>query len=47
MQSVNVAQKIAGHVSAYTTLIYDDPLEESLKNALEDADHMYTGTHLK
>jgi len=46
-KSVKVAQKIAGHVSASTTLIYDEPPEESLKNALEDAGHMYTGTHLK
>lgn len=34
-KSVKVAQKIAGHVSASTTLIYEEPPEESLKDALQ------------
>lgn len=33
-KSVKIAQKIAGHVSASTTLIYEEPSEESLAGAL-------------
>lgn len=33
-KSVKIAQKIAGHVSPSTTLIYEEPPEESLKEAL-------------
>ncbi|MDV3503701.1 site-specific integrase [Marinobacter sp. M-5] len=40
-KSVKIAQKIAGHVSASTTLIYEDPPEESLKEALQDAGYLY------
>lgn len=40
-KSVKIAQKIAGHVSASTTLIYDEPPEESLKDALQQAGFHY------
>ncbi|WP_241956272.1 tyrosine-type recombinase/integrase [Marinobacter flavimaris] len=40
-KSVKVAQKIAGHVSPSTTLIYEEPPEESLKEALQDAGYRY------
>lgn len=40
-KSVKVAQKIAGHVSPSTTLIYEDPPEESLKDALQQAGYHY------
>jgi hypothetical protein len=40
-KSVKVAQKIAGHVLASTTLIYDEPPEESLKDALQQASFHY------
>lgn len=40
-RSVKVAQKIAGHVSASTTLIYEEPPEEALKDALQDAGYIY------
>ncbi|WP_227506180.1 site-specific integrase [Marinobacter psychrophilus] len=43
-KSVKVAQKIAGHVSASTTLIYDEPPEESLKDALTAAGYSYIPT---
>jgi integrase len=33
-KSVKIAQKVAGHVSPSTTLIYEEPPEESLKDAL-------------
>lgn len=33
-KSLKVAQKIAGHVNASTTVIYDDPPEEEISNAL-------------
>ncbi|MCL7944659.1 site-specific integrase [Marinobacter sp. ATCH36] len=42
-KSVKVAQKIAGHVSPSTTLIYEEPPEESLKEALLDAGYKYVG----
>jgi len=42
-KSVKVAQKIAGHVSASTTLIYEEPPEESLKEALQNAGYQYVG----
>ncbi|WP_339783573.1 tyrosine-type recombinase/integrase [uncultured Marinobacter sp.] len=42
-KSVKVAQKIAGHVSPSTTLIYEEPPEESLKEALQDAGYQYVG----
>jgi site-specific recombinase XerD len=42
-KSVKVAQKIAGHVSPSTTLIYEEPPEESLKEALRDAGYKYVG----
>ncbi len=35
-KSVKVAQKIAGHVNASTTLIYEEPPEEQIKEALEN-----------
>lgn len=40
-KSVKIAQKIAGHVSASTTLIYEEPPEESLKEALEGVGFLY------
>ncbi|MEQ5815183.1 site-specific integrase [Marinobacter sp. NFXS11] len=40
-KSVKIAQKIAGHVSPSTTLIYEEPPEESLKKALQDAGYKY------
>jgi len=36
-KSVKAAQKIAGHISAATTLIYEEPSEESMKDALSGA----------
>lgn len=42
-KSVKVAQKIAGHVSPSTTLIYEEPPEESLKEALQDVGYEYVG----
>ncbi|MGB2113507.1 MAG: tyrosine-type recombinase/integrase [Marinobacter adhaerens] len=42
-KSVKVAQKIAGHVSPSTTLIYKEPPEASLKEALRDAGYKYVG----
>lgn len=42
-KSVKVAQKIAGHVSPSTTFIYEEPPEESLKEALQDAGYKYVG----
>lgn len=42
-KSVKVAQKIASHVSPSTTLIYEEPPEESLKEALQDAGYKYVG----
>lgn len=42
-KSVKVAQKIAGHVSPSTTLIYEEPPEDSLKEALQDAGYKYVG----
>lgn len=42
-KSVKVAQKIAGHVSPSTTLIYEESPEESLKEALQDAGYKYVG----
>ncbi|WP_018234236.1 site-specific integrase [Thioalkalivibrio thiocyanodenitrificans] len=35
-KSVKVAQKIAGHVNPSTTLIYEDPPEELISEALKD-----------
>ncbi|KZY34682.1 integrase, partial [Oleiphilus sp. HI0043] len=35
-KSVKVAQKIAGHVNASTTLIYEEPPEEMLNDALKN-----------
>ena len=43
-KSVKVAQKIAGHVSPSTTLIYEEPPEESLKDALRQAGFHYFST---
>lgn len=40
-KSVKVAQKIAGHVSPSTTLIYEEPPEESLKDALDNVGFIY------
>lgn len=37
-KSVKIAQKIAGHVNASTTLIYEDPPEELLEDALRNLD---------
>jgi hypothetical protein len=34
-KSVKVAQKIAGHVNPSTTLIYDEPPEEGIGEALK------------
>lgn len=34
-KSVKVAQKIAGHVNPSTTLIYEEPPEEQIREALE------------
>ncbi|MBS8232478.1 site-specific integrase [Marinobacter salarius] len=42
-RSVKVAQKIAGHVSPSTTLIYEEPPEDSLKDALQDVGYQYVG----
>jgi site-specific recombinase XerD len=41
-KSVKIAQKIAGHVSASTTLIYEEPPEESIANALEKSGKDYS-----
>lgn len=35
-KSVKIAQKIAGHVNASTTLIYEEPPEESISEALKN-----------
>jgi len=35
-KSVKIAQKIAGHVNPSTTLIYEEPPEEALEDALKD-----------
>ena len=35
-KSVKIAQKIAGHVNPSTTLIYEEPPEEEIKDALEN-----------
>lgn len=35
-KSVKVAQKIAGHVSPSTTIIYEEPPESDLKSAVKD-----------
>ncbi|WP_228744306.1 site-specific integrase [Marinobacter salsuginis] len=40
-KSVKIAQKIAGHASPSTTLIYEDPPEESLSEALASAGVFY------
>ncbi|WP_165855111.1 tyrosine-type recombinase/integrase [Marinobacter sp. JSM 1782161] len=37
-KSVKVAQKIAGHVNPSTTLIYEEPPEDVLEDALRDMD---------
>jgi|TARA_R110002074_G_C12557696_1_gene667393 integrase len=42
-KSVKVAQKIAGHVSASTTLIYEEPPEESLKETLHSVGFTFIG----
>jgi site-specific recombinase XerD len=42
-KSVKVAQKIAGHVSPSTTLIYEEPPEDSLKEALHNVGFQYVG----
>ena len=36
IKSVKVAQKIAGHVNPSTTLIYEEPPESQIKDALEN-----------
>lgn len=41
-KSVKIAQKIAGHVSPSTTLIYEEPPEESLKEALSKTGKQYS-----
>ena len=41
-KSIKIAQKIAGHVSPSTTLIYDEPPEESVRDALEKSGERYT-----
>lgn len=41
-KSVKIAQKVAGHVSPSTTLIYDEPPEESVRDALEKTGERYT-----
>lgn len=38
-KSVKVAQKIAGHVNPSTTLIYEEPPEEQIKEAFKTFDH--------
>jgi len=35
-KSVKIAQKIAGHVNPSTTLIYEEPPEEMIENALNN-----------
>tara|TARA_R110001599_G_scaffold89364_3_gene236547 strand:- start:3553 stop:3693 length:141 start_codon:yes stop_codon:yes gene_type:complete len=40
-KSVKVAQKIAGHASPSTTLIYEEPPEESVKEALRNVGYQY------
>lgn len=40
-KSVKIAQKIAGHVSPSTTLIYEEPPEQSLKETLEEVGLQY------
>lgn len=42
-KSVEIAQKIAGHVSPSTTLIYEEPPEESLEEALQNSGYQYVG----
>ncbi|AOY87713.1 integrase [Marinobacter salinus] len=42
-KSVKIAQKIAGHVSPSTTLIYEEPPEDSLKEALQNAGYDFIG----
>jgi len=44
---VKIAQKIAGHVSPSTTLIYEEPQKDSLKNALTDAGFIYSAEQKK
>jgi integrase len=34
-KSVKIAQKIAGHVSPATTIIYEEPPEEAISDALK------------
>lgn len=41
-KSIKIAQKIAGHVSPATTLIYEEPPEESVREALEKTGHRYS-----
>jgi len=41
-KSVKIAQKIAGHVSPSTTLIYEEPPEESVREALVKTGKNYT-----
>lgn len=41
-RSVKIAQKIAGHVSPATTIIYEEPPEESIREALEKAGERYS-----
>lgn len=41
-KSVKIAQKIAGHVSPSTTLIYEEPPEESLRDALVKSGEQYS-----
>ena len=40
-KSIKIAQKIAGHVSPSTTLIYEEPPEESVKDALRGVRKRY------
>lgn len=40
--SVKIAQKIAGHVSPATTIIYEEPPEQSVKEALQKAGERYS-----
>jgi site-specific recombinase XerD len=41
-KSVKTAQKVAGHVTASTTLVYEELPEESLQEALKEVGNFYT-----
>ena len=42
-KSVKIAQRIAGHVSPSTTLLYEEPPEDLLREALQAAGYTYIG----